>query len=303
MLERDISLNNLSTTVRIKDVRNYLMSMNFELIKGSLNMLSKVSPGYTSKKALEIFCTPRKSTKFRKIVHPVFKQAIEKDIFVAGKTVKTFRFGEGEKTILLVHGWEGRAWDFGVMIKSLTENGYCVITFDGPAHGDSSGNKTTILEFTKVIENLSLEFDGFEAIVGHSFGGCATLIALERIKTIKANKVITLGSPNKMKNVFRNFSKFMNLSQATEEGMNRLLTNLYGKEFTSVSLEEIFSTLKIEGMLIHDIGDRMVSFDSALEIHERNPNLKLLQTSQLGHVRVLRNKHVLQEMVDYLSEK
>jgi len=302
MLEKDIAPNNLSTTVRLKDVVRYGNYANANVIKSTLKLLSKVSPKKSAKVALDIFLTPRKSMKARKRVHDIFKTAWKKEIKVAGKRVKTFRFGDGDKTIILVHGWEGRAWDFGSIIEPLIESGYKVVTFDGPAHGQSTGHKTNILEFTEVIQTLALEFSEIEALVGHSFGGAASLLSLERFEDLNVKKVITIGTPNKMKNVLGQFSNYMGLSEKVKEEMNNIILKKFKRDFTSISMEELFSVLDVDGMVIHDLDDRVVPFQSAVEVHERNPKLKLLETSELGHVRVLRDRQVHKEILDFLFE-
>ncbi len=166
----------------------------------------------------------------------------------------------------------------------------------------SSGIKTNILEFTEVISALSEEFVEFDALIGHSFGGAASLLALERFDNIKAKKVITIGTPNKMKNVLSAFSNHMELPKSVLLEMNNILFEKFNRDFSSISMEELFAVLEVDGMVIHDLNDRVVPFKSALEVHEKNPSVKLLKTQELGHVRVLRDKHVHKEILDFLFE-
>ncbi|HVE61124.1 MAG TPA: hypothetical protein VNA26_04850, partial [Chitinophagaceae bacterium] len=47
--------------------------------------------------------------------------------------------GNSEKKILILHGFESSIVNFDRYVKPLINLGYCVMGFDAPAHGKSSG--------------------------------------------------------------------------------------------------------------------------------------------------------------------
>ncbi|MBV7335161.1 alpha/beta hydrolase [Chloroflexi bacterium TSY] len=68
-----------------------------------------------------------------------------------------YQWGSGP-TVLLLHGWAGRGSQLGAFVQPLVDAGYRVVTFDGPAHADSPGKQTNLLEFAQIIVDLSGRF-------------------------------------------------------------------------------------------------------------------------------------------------
>ena len=97
-----------------------------------------------------------------------------------GRRVVVYRWGDGLDPVLLVHGWESRGSRFAVLVEELLSRGLSPITFDAPGNGDSEGNRTTLLEYADIIEDLADRFGMFRAVVSHSLGTLATFDALPR---------------------------------------------------------------------------------------------------------------------------
>lgn len=91
--------------------------------------------------------------------------------------IQLYKWGNGEKHILLIHGWEGHAGNFADLIQRLIQYNYTVHAFDGPSHGASSKGPTNSFEFTNLVETLMRKFN-ITQVVSHSFGSVASLIAL-----------------------------------------------------------------------------------------------------------------------------
>src|SRR5262245_43161631 len=73
-------------------------------------------------------------------------------IQVAGKRIQLYSWGdESRPVVLVVHGWAGRATQFRKFYVPINAAGFRMVGFDGPAHGRSSGLKTSILEFEEVL--------------------------------------------------------------------------------------------------------------------------------------------------------
>src|SRR5689334_14516745 len=92
-----------------------------------------------------------------------------------GIEIRCYKWGTGEKFVLVVHGWAGRATQFRRFVKPLLEAGYKVVGFDGPAHGNSGGKTTTFREFEVALQKVYEREGQPAAIVAHSYGGNAVL--------------------------------------------------------------------------------------------------------------------------------
>ena len=127
------------------------------------------------------------------------------------KEIEILSYGYSKKKVLLVHGWSGRSTQLFAFADKLLENGFMVISFDGPAHGKSTGRTTMMPEFLKTIEKINTTFGPFEAAIGHSFGAISLYNAASNFLTIKA--LIAIGSGDKISDIISNFAKNLYLKE------------------------------------------------------------------------------------------
>ncbi|MFN3691799.1 MAG: lysophospholipase [Fervidobacterium sp.] len=88
---------------------------------------------------------------------------------------------DARDTVVIVHGLGEHIGRYERLINMLIEEGFCVIGFDLPGHGKSSGKRghTSIEEVLSVIDSVTKDVDNF-ILFGHSLGG---LIAVRYTET------------------------------------------------------------------------------------------------------------------------
>lgn len=91
--------------------------------------------------------------------HQAAGKAEHSRISVNNVDVKVNTWGRGIP-VLFIHGWSGRGTQVLHFIETLLQAGYRVISFDGPAHGETAGRKTRIMEFTDVVLALGEKYGG-----------------------------------------------------------------------------------------------------------------------------------------------
>ena len=118
--------------------------------------------------AIKLFTTPV-SFPLPKREHYMLKSAQIKRLMVdeINKEIEIISYGYSKKKVMLVHGWSGRGTQLYAFADKLLENGYMVISFDGPAHGNSSGTTTMMPDFLETIKKdevqaLDLALEGLE---------------------------------------------------------------------------------------------------------------------------------------------
>ncbi len=82
--------------------------------------------------------------------------------------------------MLLVHGWEGRGSQLGAFVEPLVRAGLSVVAFDAPGHGDSPGRRLYLTDMADAIIDVERAVGPLHAIVAHSFGAAAVLLAHQR---------------------------------------------------------------------------------------------------------------------------
>ncbi|MFU3898466.1 alpha/beta hydrolase [Pseudomonas aeruginosa] len=92
--------------------------------------------------------------------------------------LSVLRWGEGP-AVLLLHGWAGRPTQFAHLIEQLVGAGYSVYALDAPAHGRSPGREANVVLFAHALLEAAGELPPLRAVVGHSLGGAAALLAAQ----------------------------------------------------------------------------------------------------------------------------
>jgi predicted esterase len=261
-------------------------------LKKVFNTLQKIFPRLTAKIAFNFISKP-KGKKIRAFEKAILEIAI-KDIIRFNKfNIQTYKWGNGTKKALLIHGWGGRASNFGAIIPELTKNNYTVISFDGPCHGESTKKKTSFFEMSDLVK-LFLKKDKYDLIITHSMGTVLTFTAMNSIK-YKVNQMIVLTSPSK-------FLEFIDLA-VTQFGLTnkttRLLINKIRKtttEYDPITLdaESIVKDIEMKNVtFIHDKFDKVIPIEKTKNVSSFIKNSKLIEIEGTGHFKMLWSKKVV----------
>jgi len=274
--------------------------------KTTFRITERVAPPLAQQWATKLFFEPMKFSRPAREARLIADATVEPYSFQgfyprpSNETyVVNYSWGDGP-TVLLVHGWAGRGSQMATMVAPLVEAGYRVVTFDAPAHGDSPGQRTNLMEVSNIVGALSEECGGFAAVIGHSFGGMAAGFAL--YDGAQSEKLITIGSPVTMDNVLNGFRSQLNASARTVDGVKRQIETLAERPVDAFSLSHTLADSAIAGLIIHDRQDRDVSYEQALLLNDAWPNSTLHLTEGLGHRRILRDEATIARIVGFVRE-
>ncbi|MCH8873690.1 alpha/beta fold hydrolase [candidate division KSB1 bacterium] len=152
-------------------------------LKSRFQLLQKTSPKSATKLALKLWSTvPKYKPSFQEkiLIESAGRKRIpfqESKYQPSRNTYYTlYSWGKGP-SVLLVHDWGGCGAQMASLAQPLVKAGYQVITFDALAHGDSPGKQTDLSEIVGIIKDIETKFNGFHAIIAHSYGALAAGIA------------------------------------------------------------------------------------------------------------------------------
>ncbi len=258
-----------------------------------------VAPRLAHQWAFNMFFKPfrfQMPEREKSILHEATKFKLD----VAERNIQCYSWGSGP-VVLMVHGWAGRGTQFFKFVPAFVSNGYKVVAFDGPAHGASAGKSTNIIEFQEVLQSINDYYGKLEAVVTHSFGGAATIYALQQ--GLKVPKLVNIGSPTDGDRIIEEFAKRINGSQQLIESFNQGILRRFGRDFRSFSSKAIAPDLPdLRLLLIHDEHDKEVELDQAFALQALIPGAELMVTKSLGHTRILRDEQVIQKSLDFISQ-
>lgn len=263
--------------------------------------LELISSRLSSLFGLMLFVTPIKYP-IPKREQYMLKSAQKKRLFInsINKEIEILSYGYSRKKVLLVHGWCGRSTQLYAFADKLLENGYMVISFDGPAHGRSSGKTTMMPEFLETINNINTTYGPFEAAIGHSFGATSLYIAASEFLTI--NSLVAIGSGDKISDIILNFSKNLNLKKKSAQLIQSRLEKKWKIKVDDSSSSTVAKKINIPVLVIHDKTDGDVPVNCAYEIRKNLKKGSLLITNKLGHTKILRNEEIVMKSINFIQQ-
>lgn len=261
--------------------------------------IEKLAPSLANRFFVHLFFTPfnYRATE-KELKAETFSDKFKIDVL--GKKIQCYHWGSGTKTILVVHGWAGRATQFRRFVKPLIDAGYQVIGFDGPAHGQSEGSKTNPQEFGAVIQYLVHKLGNVEAIVTHSFGGVTALYAVSTGVQVKT--IVNIASPTIGDEIINTYLRAIGGSKQTGDAFKKYVLEKTGKSFNEFSSLEFIKRVPadLNLLLVHDEDDKDVALAHPQALLKVFPQAQLIQTKGLGHTRILKDNNVIQSIVTFI---
>ena len=250
----------------------------------------RVSPGLAGRLALPLFRQVRPTLPVRPADRAVHEHAERGTITVRGRELVTYSWGRGPETVLVVHGWRGRASQFAPIVRELRAEGYRVVGFDAPANGDSAGRRTDIRDYLAAIEAMQQRHGMFRVVIGHSFGALAALTAVR--EGTAAGGVVAIAGMADARYLVDSFAARVGVGAATADVLagefaRRVVPDL-PEPYARVDAVARPLPADVPLLVVHDRGDREVAASESVRLHEAHGDRsRLLLTDGAGHARVL----------------
>jgi pimeloyl-ACP methyl ester carboxylesterase len=202
--------------------------------------------------------------------------------------------------LVFIHGWEGRGSQFGQFFQPAIEKGFQILAWDGPAHGESPGKRTNLVEFSQaLIEDLKFISTPVHAILGHSFGGGSCV--LSHHFGLNCQKVVLIAAPARTQAVFDRFTHWIRLTPSAAHCFQKDVEKEAGMSVGALDLVELAKNYTIPCFIVHDTGDKDVPYPESVEMHQAWKNSLHLKTTGLGHRKVLKSPEVISKILDFVS--
>jgi predicted alpha/beta-fold hydrolase len=272
---------------------------------------SALSPRLTAGLAHWLFSTPLKVNRLspaekRLILRADAKLAESEKVIIATAKhgVAAYRFGKksgpDSETIVLVHGWMSGARFMLAIMQRLVDAGYEVICFDLPAHGNSSGKSTNLIECAEALCAVIHHFGPVDTVIAHSFGGAVTAYALAELGDAKLSgkgRIILLASPNQLAEVTKSFSRQMAISDAARLVFERKLCAPFGQSITAMDGNLLYKKAGYPLHVIHCADDAEVSVEEGRRFREIGGQTHYIELKGLGHRRILYAEKALEALL------
>ncbi len=272
-----------------------------QLVRFGFGTLGRVFPEIASNYALKLFGTPRFRAR-HKTSDSTLESARNFEFTSGGLKLKGYEWGNGNKFILLVHGWESRGTALRTFVPDLVNAGFKVITFDAPAHGDSPGKSTHIVDFAKAISDLLKIKGNPYGVITHSLGGAATIFAFQRLANeLKTEKVALIASPRNIQDPINEAIETLNLPGNVSKKFVNKIEAILQLTVSETTLANAAGKVNIEKlMLVHDKDDQIVPFRAAETNFAAFADSKLVTTRGLGHYLLIKDPKVINKVTEFI---
>ncbi|APU21567.1 alpha/beta hydrolase [Actinoalloteichus sp. GBA129-24] len=270
----------------------------------TLNSLSRVSAALAGRGAYRLMHMPFARSSPRQAERERMGTAHIERMRVGAASVVTYRWGSGERPVLLVHGWQSRGSRLTDLVPGLLDQGHSVITFDAPGHGDSTGRSVTILDYREIITRLQDRYGVFEAIVAHSMGVLGSFDPLSR--GVQTRRFVSISGVCDFTHLVEEFCSTLRLRAQVQEQMYclvgaRLFPDLPADRMP-FSVTHAADIVSMPVLVIHDEQDDLVEHGHGLRIAAAlGDRARLVTTNGLGHRRILGDGEVIRTVLDFVN--
>lgn len=264
----------------------YMKKLKYFLLAKSIgfyiNLISFVNPKKASALAYQFFSEPRVGKLTKEKLPKILQNASTETIYHNEHHFQIYTWNGNSNVILLVHGWESNASRWKKILPYLQKSGSTIIAIDAPAHGLSSGKEFNVPQYVAFM-HVIIQKHKPKHIIGHSLGGIASAYYQHLYKNHSIEKLVLLGSPSDFTILLSNYIQLLSLNSRVHQSLIEYTKDRFQIIAENFSTSNFLYNSRIQGIIAHDIDDKVVSFKEGEKIANSWKNANFIETKGLGH--------------------
>jgi pimeloyl-ACP methyl ester carboxylesterase len=266
-------------------------------------VLQAISPSLAARLAFHMFLRT-----FRRPVTPedraVLDRARRHQLMAGPDPMTVYEWGDGPRTVVILHGWGSGAARFTRMAQALQQRGWRVLVPDAPGHGASPGRSSSLPQFMRGLDAIVARFGPPQALVGHSLGALG--IALRHAGgppdwAQQLQSVALISMPSGAAFLVDVFVHSLGIRQAARERMIRLFEKRFSARVEDFSALPGAARIRARLLVVHDRGDDIIPWSHSEAVLRAVPRATLLTTQEQGHSLLTRDATTIRAVVDFLE--
>jgi pimeloyl-ACP methyl ester carboxylesterase len=211
-------------------------------------------------------------------------------------------WGSSSPAVLLMHGWGGARAQMTGFVDPLLFAGYRVVAYDQPAHGESDGKTTNLLEIAPTMDLIAKQEGPFHAVIAHSFGTLITSYALAERNFLRPARLVYFGAFNQLLDSLPRFQAQAGLPDQIMDGFRALLYEQFGRGvLEAITNESLTPRINIPALMFHDVADNVTPVEDSRAIARVWKQAKFIETEGLGHRGALQAKEIHEQVAKFLK--
>jgi pimeloyl-ACP methyl ester carboxylesterase len=271
-------------------------NVRFSLGRAAFAAASRLAPSAAAVVAERLFFSPGRPRRSRG--EEALSSGEPLVLRVEGRHVAAWRWGDGP-TVVLLHGWGGRAAQLTSFVGPLVDRGFSVLALDAPGHGRSRRGLSSAPQFARALRAAAHAVGGVSAVVAHSLGAAATALAIG--DGLAVDRVVFLAPPANPAAWVAPFAARLGIPPHVVTRMRRRSERRLGLRWADLDVPRLAADRTVPLLVIHDREDAEVPLRDGAAIASAWPGARLFETSGLGHKRLLRDPRVVTRTVDFLA--
>ena len=279
------------------------ISFTIKVIRFYFKYLGALFPRFSVYLFAKLFSTLKKRKIKEKHIN-FLNTAATKKLTVNEHELQFYYWGNGNKKILIVHGWEGMTADFNEMVTALIKAGFSVNAFDLPAHGNSPGDLTHLPMVISLLKEIIPQQGPFYAVVGHSLGAAASAFSMAELNgSVHLNKLVLMGLHPVPFEYFKQFQYVLGINDKLFAKCVTFVEEKVGRRVRGMSVHKVKSSISADRvLLIHDVKDQVANLKIIEQLNSEWKNAELFSGNHGGHYKHYKHPDVVKKVVAFLSE-
>ena len=279
-------------------VRSFKFKLGLAGQRARYRLLWRIAPGKAIESGARQLLTPP-SHRFPDAELRLMEEASLLPVPMRTGRLVGWRWGRArDPVVVLVHGWGGRGTQLKAFIAPLLARGLSVVTYDAPGHGMTGGTESSLPHFLRALEAVLDHLGPVHALIGHSMGGAAAAMIMSR-RAGSVGRGVLIAPPASLAESTHRIADALGWTPALAAAVQRRIEYRFGLAWSEFEAER--SGGRQELLVIHDAKDREVPIADGLRHVRAWPRARLLQTTGLGHRRLLADPTVIAATVDFLG--
>ncbi|MBE0669019.1 MAG: alpha/beta hydrolase [Anaerolineales bacterium] len=261
------------------------------------------------------------NTKYQAVVKKVYQaffspsqyevKSIDREIIERGNNYRipfdggelaVTTWGDSGPTVLLMHGWGGARAQMTGFVAPLLSAGYRVVAYDQPAHGESDGKMTNLIEIAPTMSSVMKHEGEFDVVIAHSFGTLITSYALVNLNFLPPSKLVYFGAFNRLLDSLPRFQVLANLPDEVMDGLSAAIDENFGKNVLDAIVNEtLVPQINIPALMFHDTADNVTPVGDSRAIARVWESAQFVETDGLGHRGALQSKEIHEQVLKFLK--
>ncbi len=211
-------------------------------------------------------------------------------------------WGKSGPAVLLMHGWGGARAQMMGFVDPLLFAGYRVVAYDQPAHGQSDGKATNLLEIAPTMDLIAKQEGPFHGVIAHSFGTLITSYALVERNFPPPARLAYFGAFNQLLESLPRFQVISGLPDEIMDGFRAMLQENFGRDvLEAITNEALTPRIHIPALMFHDVTDNVTPVEDSRAIARVWKEARYIETEGLGHRGALQSKEIHEQVVKFLK--